>query len=155
MRNKFRILPVIAVLFSEIMLSSCGRDLTISISEFYIDKQFCKEHLIPEKLYRIDTRDDMDALFPNQALYSLENIDFAKHTVLLVYGIVPGNYTQNVELKKKQSNEYALQIRISLGIATAVASSTWSVACITNTKLSDEDNVTLDLLISNSGKIHE
>ena len=106
---------------------------------------------MPEKLYRIDNQEEMDALFPDQSLYSLNDIDFTKHTVLLVFGVVPGNFTQSVEWERTQSNEYSLQVRISVGIAT-VASSTWAVACITDSKLSDKDSVTLDLSILNHDK---
>ena len=142
--------PIIVMVLAGIgiMLSSCRRETTVFVSEFYVDKQFCKEHLLPEKLYRINTQGEMDALFPDQSLYSLNDIDFTKHTVFLVYGVVPGNFTQNVTWEKTQTNEYLLQVMISVGSA-AVANSTWAVACITNVKLSDKDKVILDLNLSN------
>ena len=149
-RNVF-VLPVVALVLACVMLISCKQPPVVSISEFCVDKQFCKEHLMPEKLYRIDNQEEMDALFSDQSLYSLNDIDFTKHTVLLVFGVVPGNFTQSVEWEKTQSNEYSLQVRISVGIAT-VASSTWAVACITDSKLSDKDSVTLDLSILNHDK---
>lgn len=149
----YALVLVVLSLFG-VMFTSCKQPPVVSISEFGIDKQFCREHLVPEKLYRIDTQDEMDALFPEQSLYSLDNIDFTKHTVLLVYGVVLGNYTQAVEWEKAQPNEYVMHVNISVGIA-AVASSTWAVACITDSKLSNKDNVTLDLLISNPDKDYE
>lgn len=146
---------VSVILFlSGVTFTSCNQSPAVSISEFCIDKQFCKEHLIPEKLYRIETQDEMDALFPDQSLYSLDSIDFTKHTVLLVYGIVPGNFTQTVEWEKVNPNEYVMQVDISLGIM-AVSSSTWAVACITDSKLTQKDDVTLELSISNIDKNYE
>ena len=150
----FYALVLVALTLSGVMFTSCKQSPVVSISEFGIDKQFCREHLVPEKLYRIDTQDEMDALFPEQSLYSLDNIDFTKHTVLLVYGVVLGDYTQAVEWEKAQPNEYVMHVNISVGIA-AVASSTWAVACITDSKLSNKDNVTLDLSISNPDKDYE
>ena len=154
MKKTFRILSIIAVVLVGIVPSSCRRESTVSISEFYVDKQFCKEHLIPEKLYRIDSQEEMKALFPDQSLYSLDFIDFTKQTVLLVYGVVPGNFIQNITWEKTRPNEYVLQVMISVGVV-AVANSTWAVACITDSKLSDKDHVTLDLSISNPDNDHE
>ena len=74
-RNVF-VLPVVALVLACVMLISCKQPPVVSISEFCVDKQFCKEHLMPEKLYRIDNQEEMDALFPDQSLYSLNDIDF-------------------------------------------------------------------------------
>ena len=151
MNKLFRYLPIVAFLLACVIFNSCKPTPVVSLSEFYVDKSFCRDHLIPEKLYRIDTQEEMKALFPSTSLYSLDSIDFTKHTVFVVYGVVPGNFTQTVEWEKAQPNEYVMHVNISVGVI-AVASSTWAVACITDSKLSQKDDVILDLSISNLDK---
>lgn len=154
MNKLFRYLPIVAFVLAGVIFNSCKPIPVVSLSEFYVDKSFCKDHLIPEKLYRIDTQEEMKALFPSTSLYSLDSIDFTKHTVLVVYGVVPGNFTQTVEWEKAQPNGYVMQVNISVGVI-AVASSTWAVACITDSKLSQKDDVTLDLSIINHDRCNE
>lgn len=154
MKKTVVVLTMVTLFLFGVMLISCKQPSIFSISEFYVDKSFCKDHLVPEKLYRIDTQEEMNVLFPDGSLYSLDSIDFTKHTVLVVYGVVPGNFTQNVELEKTQPNEYSFRVRISVGIIS-VASSTWAAAFITNCKLSKKENVTLDLSIVNPDKCYE
>ena len=151
MKNIIRISTIIALVLAGFgLLTQCHRqeiEEDATITEFEVGPAYANDNpnIQENHLYRIESQDQMDALFSSYPSNELPNINFDEHTLLVVWGAYCHARRSNTQWIKTDDNNYLLHVTLTPSIDTG-PDLRWSFAGITSRKLKANENVVLTIV---------
>ena len=150
MKNIIRISTIIALVLAGFgLLTQCHRqeiEEDATITEFEVGPAYANDNpnIQENHLYRIESQEQMDALFSSYPSNELPNINFDEHTLLVVWG-AHVHASSDAQWTKTDDNQYVLLVTLFPTIDTGPGLR-WSFAGITSRKLKANENVVLTIV---------